>query len=101
MATQNNLMMIASADGSPQTEHAITSQVARYNQPKIKHSDFRDDFVFGAATSAYQIEGGRNAGSKGMSNWDVYTLKEPGGISDGSNGCVAINNMFRVYFNNF
>ncbi|CAA2999241.1 beta-glucosidase-like [Olea europaea subsp. europaea] len=112
MAAQNNLMMIASADGSPQTEHAIASQVARYNQPKIKRSDFRDDFVFGAATSAYQIEGGWNAGSKGMSNWDVYTLKEPdlfsfssllnlligleGGISDGSNGCVAIDNMFRI-----
>ncbi|CAI9760955.1 unnamed protein product [Fraxinus pennsylvanica] len=84
--------MITSAD-----ESSVNGQVGSYNQTKIKRSDFPEDFAFGAATSAYQIEGGWNAGSKGMSNWDVFTQKQPGGISDGSNGCVAIDhyNMFR------
>ncbi|CAI9760558.1 unnamed protein product [Fraxinus pennsylvanica] len=89
--------MIASADGSPLIEYPVSSQVNNYTLAKIKRSDFRDDFAFGAATSAYQIEGAWNVGSKGMSIWDVFTQKQPGGIADGSNGCVAIDhyNMFR------
>ncbi|CAA3033636.1 beta-glucosidase-like [Olea europaea subsp. europaea] len=92
MDVQNNFLMITSTDESP-----VNGQVGNYTHSKITRSDFPPDFAFGAATSAYQIEGGWNAGSKGLSNWDVFTQKQPGGISDGSNGCVAIDhyNMFR------
>lgn len=38
---------------------------------------FSDNFVWGAATSAYQIEGGVKGAGKGMHIWDVYT-KESG-----------------------
>ncbi|CAA3014402.1 beta-glucosidase-like [Olea europaea subsp. europaea] len=60
---------------------------------------FGGDFSFGAATSAYQIEGTWNAGGKGMSNWDYFTQMKPGGVADASNGCVAVDhyNMFKVY----
>ena len=34
---------------------------------------FSEDFVWGAATSAYQIEGGVHGTGKGMHIWDVYT----------------------------
>ncbi|XP_022871416.1 beta-glucosidase-like [Olea europaea var. sylvestris] len=92
MDAQNNLLIITSPDESP-----VNGQVGNYTQSKITRSDFPPGFAFGAATSAYQIEGGWNAGGKGLSNWDVFTQKQPGGISDGSNGCVAIDhyNMFR------
>ncbi|CAA3024478.1 beta-glucosidase-like [Olea europaea subsp. europaea] len=92
MDVQSNFLMITSTDESP-----INGQTGSYTQTKIKRSDFPDDFAFGAATSAYQIEGGWNAGTKGISNWDAFTQKQPGGISDSSNGCVAIDhyNMFR------
>ena len=40
---------------------------------------FSEDFVWGAATSAYQIEGGVHGTGKGMHIWDVYT-KEPGRV---------------------
>ncbi|XP_022866442.1 beta-glucosidase-like [Olea europaea var. sylvestris] len=56
----------------------------------VSRHDFGKDFAFGAASSAYQIEGAWNVDGKGMSIWDFYTLKEPGIVEDGSNGCVAI-----------
>lgn len=40
---------------------------------------FSDNFVWGAATSAYQIEGGVKETGKGMHIWDVYT-KESGKV---------------------
>ena len=32
---------------------------------------FRKDFMWGAATSAYQIEGAWNGGGRGPSIWDI------------------------------
>ena len=43
---------------------------------------FSDNFVWGAATSAYQIEGGVKGAGKGMHIWDVYT-KESGKVYGG------------------
>ncbi|XP_022873098.1 beta-glucosidase-like isoform X1 [Olea europaea var. sylvestris] len=66
-------------------------QVGLYTQAKILRSDFPKDFIFGSATSAYQVEGAWATGGKGQSNWDVFTLRTPGKIEGGTNGCVAID----------
>uniref|UniRef100_J3LZJ4 4-hydroxy-7-methoxy-3-oxo-3,4-dihydro-2H-1,4-benzoxazin-2-yl glucosidebeta-D-glucosidase n=1 Tax=Oryza brachyantha TaxID=4533 RepID=J3LZJ4_ORYBR len=55
----------------------------------LARDDFPPGFLFGAATSAYQIEGAYLDDNKGLNNWDVFTHSQAGRISDGRNGDVA------------
>jgi beta-glucosidase len=56
---------------------------------------FPSDFVWGAATSSYQIEGAVDADGRGPSIWDDF-CKVPGAISDGSDGAVACDHYHRM-----
>ncbi|GBF50485.1 beta-galactosidase [Leptospira ryugenii] len=49
---------------------------------------FPKGFVWGTATSSYQIEGAFNEDGKGLSNWDVFTKKK-GKIKNGEHGDIA------------
>ncbi|HWV70445.1 MAG TPA: GH1 family beta-glucosidase [Pseudosphingobacterium sp.] len=56
--------------------------------------DFGDDFVWGVATAAYQIEGASDVDGKGTSIWDEFTKKK-GKIRDNHHGEVACNFYYR------
>ncbi len=59
----------------------------------LTRSDFPAGFSFGAATSAYQIEGHRFGGA-GSSHWDTFAAT-PGNVARGENGSLACDHYHR------
>jgi len=55
---------------------------------------FRDDFLWGASTAAYQIEGAWDADGKGPGIWDALS-RGPGRIARGENGEVSCDHYHR------
>ncbi len=49
---------------------------------------FPEEFVWGVATSSYQIEGATSADGRGESIWDRF-CSQPGRIADGTDGTDA------------
>src|SRR5438034_8363683 len=55
---------------------------------------FPPEFLWGTATSAYQIEGAVHEDGRGPSIWDTFA-HTPGNIKDGTTGDVAIDHYHR------
>ncbi|WP_424943404.1 GH1 family beta-glucosidase [Aliiroseovarius crassostreae] len=59
----------------------------------LHRSDFPPDFLFGAATSAYQIEG-HGRGNAGSTHWDDFA-HTPGNVTRAETGAVACDHLSR------
>jgi len=60
---------------------------------KYTRKDFPDDFLFGVATSAYQIEGHAQGGA-GRTHWDSFAAT-PGNVVGAENGALACDHLNR------
>ncbi|WP_108652744.1 GH1 family beta-glucosidase [Dongshaea marina] len=56
---------------------------------------FPNNFLWGAATAAYQVEGAHDVDGKGPSIWDIYS-HQPGTTYQGTNGDVAADHYHRM-----
>ncbi|CAM8963943.1 unnamed protein product [Rhodiola kirilowii] len=63
---------------------------APYSMP-FNLTAFPADFIFGAGSAAYQIEGAAKLYGRGPSIWDTFTKNHPEKISDKSTGDVAVD----------
>jgi beta-glucosidase len=66
----------------------------REGSMKVSVATFPDGFVWGAATSSYQIEGSVDADGRGPSIWDTFS-RVPGAIHGGDTGDVAADHYRR------
>jgi beta-glucosidase len=57
-------------------------------------NDFPEDFLFGVATAAYQIEGAAHEDGRRDSIWDAF-CRVPGAVVNGDNGDVACDHYHR------
>ena len=55
---------------------------------------FPKDFLWGASTASYQIEGAWNEDGKGLSVWDIFCEKQ-GAVKNGENGHIACDHYHR------
>ena len=60
---------------------------------KYNRSDFPEGFLFGAATSSYQIEGHKFGGA-GKTHWDTFA-ETPGNVVGRENGAIACDHYHR------
>ncbi|WP_296653429.1 GH1 family beta-glucosidase [Paraburkholderia sp.] len=61
----------------------------------MKNYNFDENFVWGVATSSYQIEGAAGDDGRGASIWDEF-CKIPGKVVNGENGDVACDHYHRL-----
>lgn len=87
MTREQYLKLTAALAAGSLLPHSLWAQLLA--DEELKRSDFGNNFVWGTATAAYQIEGAWNVDGKGESIWDHFTHYRKGKIKTRENGDVA------------
>jgi beta-glucosidase len=69
--------------------------LSRQTMENDMNKKFPPDFFWGAATSAYQVEGAAAEDGRGPSIWDVFTGL-PGKVANGDTGDIACDQYHRL-----
>lgn len=72
----------------------MTKPISNRADELVSPNDFSPDFIWGVATSAYQIEGAASEGGRAPSIWDTFS-HTPGKIMDASTGDIACDHYHR------
>lgn len=59
---------------------------------EVNLSSVPKDFMWGASTASFQIEGGYASGDRGRCIWDDF-CDLPGAVSDGTKDCVGVEHL--------
>ncbi|SCH98352.1 Beta-glucosidase A [uncultured Blautia sp.] len=87
------------AGDGPVAENTISERllsVSGSGRTCFDRSGSFSDLAWGAATSAYQIEGAANSGGKGPHIWDIYTA-QPGHVFEQHTGEEACDHYHRYH----
>ncbi|XP_064642636.1 lactase/phlorizin hydrolase-like isoform X2 [Lineus longissimus] len=77
------------------TVAAISATVAPEDDDEILYGTFPEGFAWSTATSAYQIEGGWNAGDKSVNIWDTFT-HAGGNVANNATGDIACDSYNKI-----
>jgi len=89
------ISVVCSLGGDGTTSTTVKEPEAVPADVVLGRSSFPPNFIFGTASSAYQIEGAWNEGGRKPSIWDTFTHNEPHKIKGRDNGDVAIDSYHR------
>src|SRR5215467_13021476 len=72
----------------------ISSSTQGQSMSTLMSADSRHQFLWGAATAAYQVEGATNVDGRGPSVWDEWSAI-PGKMANGNSGDIACDQYHR------
>ncbi|PHU24575.1 Beta-glucosidase 44 [Capsicum chinense] len=75
-------------------DNDVSSETFRFGSGGLLRRSFPKGFVFGTATSAYQVEGAASIEGRGPSIWDTF-IKQPGIVPNNVTGEVSVDQYHR------